>query len=65
VRGIRVRGAKGKTEYKVYTQVVKNCSMSELMPIIKGKADTDAVYIPMDLRPMTDWLITGIKNILE
>ena len=28
---------------KVYAQVVKNCSMSKLMPIIKGKADTDAV----------------------
>ena len=45
------RGAKGKISVfgmlkrgdKVYTQVVKNCSMSELMPIIKGKADTDAV----------------------
>jgi len=28
---------------KVYTQVVKNCSVSELMPIIRGKADTGAV----------------------
>jgi len=45
------RGAKGKIPIlemlkrrdKVYTQIVKNCSMSELMPIIKGKADKGAV----------------------
>lgn len=51
VRGIRGRGAKGKIPVfgmlkrgdKVYTQVVKNCSVSELMPIIKGKADTNAI----------------------
>ena len=51
VRGIRGRGAKGKIPVfgmlkrgeKVYTQIVKTCSISELMPIIKGKADTDAV----------------------
>ena len=47
VRGIRGRGARGKIPVfgmlkrgeKVYTQIVKNCSMNELMPIIKGKAD--------------------------
>jgi len=51
VRGIRGRGARGKIPVfgmlkrgdKVYTQVVKNCSMGELMPIIKGKADNGAV----------------------
>jgi transposase len=51
VRGIRGRGARGKIPVfgmlkpgdKVYTQIVKNCSMSELMPIIKGKADKGAV----------------------
>lgn len=51
VRGIRGRGAKGKIPVfgmlkrgdKVYTQIVKNCSVSELMPIIQGKADTGAV----------------------
>jgi len=51
VRGIRGRGAKGKIPVfgmlkrgdKVYTLVVKNCSASELLPIVKGKADTDAV----------------------
>lgn len=51
VHGIRGRGAKGKIPVfgmlkrgdKVYTQIVKNCSASQLLPIIKGKADTDAV----------------------
>lgn len=51
VRGIRGRGARGKIPVfgmlkrgdKVYTQIVKNCSMNELMPIIKGKADKGAV----------------------
>ena len=44
VRGIRGRGAKGKIPVfgmlkrgdKVYTQIVKNCSMNELIPIIKS-----------------------------
>ncbi|MBS9768491.1 MAG: IS1595 family transposase [Flavobacteriaceae bacterium] len=51
VRGLRGRGAKGKIPVfgmlkrgdKVYTQIVKNCSIKELLPIIKGKADTNAV----------------------
>lgn len=50
VRGIRGRGAKGKHIVfglikrggKVYTQVVKNCSQSTLMPIIERKVDKDA-----------------------
>ncbi len=28
---------------KVYTQIVKNCSVKELLPIIKGKTDTNAI----------------------
>ena len=28
---------------KVYTQIVKNCSIAQLMPMIRGKADTTAV----------------------
>lgn len=51
VRGVRGRGAHGKHIVfglikrggKVYTQVVKNCSASELLPIIKGKVPTDSV----------------------
>ena len=51
VRGIRGRGARGKTPVfgmlkrgdKVYTQIVENCSISELLPIIKGRTDTGAI----------------------
>jgi transposase len=51
IRGKRGRGASGKIPVfgmlkrgdKVYTQVVKNCSLSEIMPIIKGKADKGAI----------------------
>ena len=51
VRGIRGRGARGKTPVfgmlkrgdKVYPQIVKNCSISELLPIIKGRTDTGAI----------------------
>ena len=28
---------------KVYTQIVKHCSIKELLPIIKGHADSDAI----------------------
>lgn len=51
VRGKRGRGAAGKTPVfgmlkrgdRVYAQIVQKCSMSELLPIIKGKTDTGAV----------------------
>jgi transposase len=51
VRGIRGREAKGKIPVfgmlkrgdKVYTQIVKNCSMSELISIIRGKTDENSV----------------------
>ena len=47
VRGIRGRGARGKhivfglikRQGKVYTQVVKNCSASTLLPIIRARVD--------------------------
>ena len=50
VRGIRGRGARGKHIVfglikrggKVYTQVVKNCARSTLMPIIEQKVDKDS-----------------------
>jgi transposase len=50
VKGKRGRGAQGKTpvfgmlkrDGKVYTQIVKNCSMKELIPIIEEQANKDA-----------------------
>ena len=51
VKGIRGRGARGKTlvfgmlkrDDKVYTQIVKNCLVSELLPIIEELADKYSV----------------------
>ncbi len=51
VRGIRGRGAKGKTivfglkkrNGKVYTQIVTNCSANVLIPIIKERVDQDSI----------------------
>ncbi|MCL2417621.1 MAG: IS1595 family transposase, partial [Bacteroidales bacterium] len=51
VRGKQGRGTNGKTpvfgmlkrDGKVYTQIVKNCSVAELMPITKGKADPSSI----------------------
>jgi len=50
VRGKRGRGAQGKTavfgmlkrDGKVYTQIVSNCSMKEIIPIIEEQADKEA-----------------------
>ena len=51
VKGKRGRGARGKTpvlgmlkrDGNVYTQIVKNCSKSVLMPIIEELASKDSV----------------------
>jgi len=53
VRGIRGRGAKGKHIVfglikrggKVYTQVVRNCSQSTLMPIIRQNVHLDSICL--------------------
>jgi transposase len=50
IRGKRGRGAQGKTvvfgmkkrDGKVYTQIVKNCSAAELLPIIEKLAPTNS-----------------------
>lgn len=51
VRGVRGRGARGKQivfglikrQGKVYTQVVENCSIKELYPIIEERVSKDSV----------------------
>ena len=51
VRGLRGRGARGKTivfglkkrDGKVYTQIVKNCSKKEILPLIKGRISMDSI----------------------
>lgn len=74
VRGVRGRGAKGKIPIfrmlkrggKVYTQVVRNCSMTTIMPIIEQQAAKDmTVCILMGLKPMMVWLIMAISVITE
>jgi transposase len=70
VRGKRGRGAQGKIPVfgmlkrgdKVYTQIVKNCSMSELMPIIKGKADENAVIYTDGFRTYNGLADYGYKK---
>ena len=50
VRGQRGRGASGKTAVfgmlkragKVYTQIVKNCSLAELMPVLRERASQES-----------------------
>jgi transposase len=70
VRGKRGRGAAGKTPVfgmlkrgdKVYTQIVKNCSVRELLPIIRGKADTDAVIYSDGFRTYDGLVNYGYKK---
>ena len=70
VRGVRGRGAKGKTHVfgmlkrgdKVYTQIVKNCSVRELIPIIQGKADTDTVIYSDGFRTYDGLVNYGYKK---
>ncbi len=58
VRGKRGRGAFGKTKVfgmkkrgdKVYTQVVSNCSASELVPIIKKESRIVRMFLRMAVR---------------
>jgi transposase len=66
VRSKRGRGAFGKTKVfgmkkrddKVYTQIVKNCSASELVPIIKRLAPDDST-IYSDEWKAYDGLVDG------
>jgi transposase len=70
VRGLRGRGARGKTPVfgmlkrgeKVYTQIVKHCSIQELMPIIRGKADTGAVIYSDGFRAYDGLVNYGYKK---
>ena len=70
VRGVRGRGAHGKHIVfglikrggKVYTQVVKNCSASELLPIIKGKVPTDSVIYTDDFKTYDGLVNFGFKK---
>lgn len=70
VRGIRGRGARGKTivfglikrKGKVYTQVVKNCSVKELMPIIQKRVGLDSVIYTDGFKSYDGLVNVGYKK---
>jgi transposase len=70
VRGVRGRRAKGKHIVfglikrggKVYTQVVKNCSASVLLPIIRQKVDSDSVIYTDGFRTYDGLVNFGFKK---
>ena len=47
---------------KFNTQFVRNCSVSELLPIIRGKADTDAVIYSDDFKTYDGLVNYGCKK---
>jgi len=65
VRGKRGRGASGKQpvfgmlkrDGKVYTQIVKNCSANELLPILKEFSELDSSTIYSDCWKAYDGLV--------
>lgn len=70
VRGKRGRGACGKTKVfgmlkrsgKVYTQIVRNCSASELVPIIKRLAPDDCTLYSDEWRAYDGLVNAGYKH---
>ena len=70
VRGRRGRGASGKTIVfgmkkrggKVYTQVVKNCSAAELVPIIRKLAPEDSVIYSDEWKAYDGLVNVGCKD---
>ena len=53
-----------KRECKVYIQVVKNCSVSDLMSIIEEYASKDSVIFTDGFKIMMVWLIMATSNII-
>lgn len=70
VRGKRGRGAKGKIpvvgllkrQGKVYTQIIPNCTRSELMPIIKGRVLKDTTIYTDGWRSYDGLVLNGYKH---
>ena len=70
VRGKRGRGAGGKIPVfgilkkgdKVYTQIVKSCSIKELLPIIKNKTTPDTVVYSDGFRAYDGLVNYGFKK---
>jgi transposase len=70
VRGVRGRGARGKhivfglikRKGKVYTQVVRNCSASTLLPIIQAKVDSSSEIFTDGFRAYDGLVDAGYKK---
>ena len=70
VRGKRGRGSRGKTIVfglkhrggKVYTQVVKNCSVKEILPIIERKVDKSTLLHTDGFRTYDGLVDMGYKK---
>ena len=55
-----------KRDGRVYTQIVKNCSANELLPILKefSKLDSSTIYSDAGKLTMV-WLIMELKLTIE
>lgn len=70
IRGKRGRGAKGKIPVvgilkrngTVYTQIVKNCTRQELLPVIKGKILDDSIIYTDGWRSYDALIVSGYKH---
>jgi len=70
VKGIRGRGAKGKIPVfgmlkrgdKVYTQIVKNCSVAELLPIIESRTNKDSTIFTDGFKSYDGLVDYGYKH---
>ncbi|MBD3280201.1 IS1595 family transposase [Candidatus Dojkabacteria bacterium] len=70
VRGKRGRGAQGKVPVigllkrggKVYTQIVKRCSKTDLMPIIKGKILEESTIYTDGWKSYDGLVLNGYKH---
>jgi hypothetical protein len=68
--GIRGRGAKGNSVFcilklkgKVFTQIINNCSIADLVRLSRNKYLKIMWFLQMVLRVMIAWLIMVISNI--
>ena len=70
VRGKRGRGAAGKTVVfglkkrggKVYTQIIKNCSKGEILPLVTGKVSTETTVFTDGFKTYDGLVDMGYKK---
>lgn len=70
IRGKRGRGAKGKIPVvgilkrngTVFTQIVKNCTRQELLPVIKGKILDDSTIYTDGWRSYDALIVSGFRH---